>query len=235
VQEMQMTSVMDKNVHNIAIEGNFDECQSIVKDIMGKRHIDDEIKAMKIGAVNSINWARILAQIVYYFDGYHQWLKLKPERKYGDMCTYVVPTGNFGNALAGYYASQLGLPIQRIVIATNANDILHRFISGGDYSKGEFKQTLAPAMDISIPSNFERYLFDLSGRSGEITLGWMTEIKEKGTFDLSTGGDKEERLKTLKSFFSSGSASDDQIHEVANTTCLTHFADFAFCSSSVVG
>ena len=176
VQEMQMTSVMDKNVHNIAIEGNFDECQSIVKDIMGKRHIDDEIKAMKIGAVNSINWARILAQIVYYFDGYHQWLKLKPERKYGDMCTYVVPTGNFGNALAGYYASQLGLPIQRIEKATNANDILHRFISGGDYSKGEFKQTLAPAMDISIPSNFERYLFDLSGRSGEISLGWMTEI-----------------------------------------------------------
>merc|ERR1712166_162201 len=164
VQEMQMTSVLDKNVHNVAIEGGFDDCQAIVKKLFAAQKDDPELKALNLGAVNSINWARILAQIVYYFSGYHQWLAKKTERKYGDKVNFVVPTGNFGNALAGYYARRLGLPIGKILVATNRNDILHRFIDGGKYSKADECQfTDAPAMDITIPSNFERYLYTLGG------------------------------------------------------------------------
>jgi len=191
---------------------------------MGKAQGSDaEFKAKcTLGAVNSINWARILAQIVYYFSAYYQWLEQDPKRECGDEVTFVVPTGNFGNALAGYYARSLGLPIKKIVVATNANDILHRFISKGDYAKQPCKATLAPAMDITIPSNFERYLYVLSGKSGEITKTWMETVASEGTFDLglqrTSSADvvKEARLTELRKIFDSAAATDDEIRAVQN-------------------
>jgi len=223
---------MDPNVYNVAVEGNFDDCQAIVKSMFNQRETDPEVKAVKLGAVNSINWARILAQIVYYFSGYHQWLKLDASRKYGDKVTFVVPTGNFGNALAGYYARQLGLPIGRIVVATNANDILHRFISEGDYTQGEFLATSAPAMDITIPSNFERYLFDMSGRNGAVLASWMEQIKEKGTFAME--GDREEKLTEMRSVFSSARASDEEIH-AAQMLHIKKFKGYTHCPHTCAG
>jgi len=216
-------------VHNMAIDGNFDDCQAIVKTLFKQQTDDPELKAIKLGAVNSINWARILAQIVYYFSGYHQWLKLKPDRKYGDKVSFVVPTGNFGNALAGHYARAMGLPIEKLVVATNDNDILHRFITNGEYSKGKCFFTLAPAMDITIPSNFERYLFELAGRDGAKLAGWMASIGETGTFDVT-----QVDMDALRSEFASGSATDDQIR-AAQKDHEQRFDGYLHCPHTAVG
>ncbi|MDP6546078.1 MAG: threonine synthase [Phycisphaerae bacterium] len=152
IQERQMTSVLDDNVHNIAIDGSFDDCQRIMKNLAG----DLEFKqTWSLGAVNSVNWARILAQMVYYFHG-----AVKLQRLTGaDTIRVSVPTGNFGNILAGWYAMQMGAPISQLVLATNENDILARFFNSGVYSLGDVHHTLAPAMDIQVASNFERYLY----------------------------------------------------------------------------
>ena len=150
IQKLQMTTVEDRNVYNIAIKGTFDDCQAIVKSIFG----DVEFKERyHLAAVNSINWARILAQIVYYFYAY---LKTQVDELY-----FSVPTGNFGDIFAGYVAKRMGLPIKKLILATNSNDILYRFVNFGDYSKGEVVKTLSPSMDIQIASNFERYLYYL--------------------------------------------------------------------------
>lgn len=206
-----MTTVLDANVHNVAVDGNFDDCQAIVKTLFKQQTDDEPLAAVHLGAVNSINWARIMAQIVYYFSGYYQWLEAKEDRHFGDEVTFVVPTGNFGNALAGYYARMLGLPIQKIVVATNSNDILHRFIANADYTKQPCVPTLAPAMDITIPSNFERYLYELAGKSGSTTAAWMESIQHNGTFDLGLDGDVEKRLQELRSIFGSSATTDAQI------------------------
>jgi len=211
VQELQMTTVMDENVSNVAIEGNFDDCQAIVKKLFKQQQEDEVLAGLHLGAVNSINWARILAQIVYYFSGYFQWLKRDQSRQYGDKVSFVVPTGNFGNALAGYYARRLGLPIGKLVIATNSNNILHRFIADGDFSKKPCVPTLAPAMDITIPSNFERYLYELSNCSGKVTGQWMESSQTIGDIDLSVEGSTEERLASMREIFSSCDANDEQI------------------------
>jgi threonine synthase len=157
VQRRQMTSVRAPNVHNIAIEGSFDDAQAMVKRMFA----DPELTArFRIGAVNSINWARLMAQVVYYFAAA---LQLGgPERK----VAFSVPTGNFGDVFAGYVAAQMGLPIGRLIVATNTNDILHRALANGDYSVGEVTATAAPSMDIQVSSNFERLLFDAGGRDG---------------------------------------------------------------------
>ncbi|KAK6331737.1 threonine synthase [Orbilia javanica] len=164
IQEAQMTSVLDKNVHNLAVVGTFDNCQDIVKELFA----DAAFNARhKLGAVNSINWARILAQIVYYFHSYFALQKAHPGENI--VPRFVVPTGNFGDVLAGYFAKRMGLPIERLVVATNENDILDRFWKSGTYEinaeeevEGGVKETLSPAMDILVSSNFERLLWYLA-------------------------------------------------------------------------
>ena len=158
VQRRQMTTVIGHNIHNLAVEGNFDDCQEMVKQCFGDQSFLPP--GRQLVAVNSINWARIMAQIVYYF-----WAALHlgaPHRP----VSFSVPTGNFGDIFAGYMAKRMGLPIERLVIATNRNDILHRFMSGNQYRKEQLEHTLSPSMDIMISSNFERMMFELYDRDG---------------------------------------------------------------------
>ena len=168
VQRRQMTSVLAANIHNVAIEGNFDDAQALVKAMF-----NDAAFAARfpLAAVNSINWARLMFQIVYYFTSA---LALgAPHRA----IAYAVPTGNFGDVFAGYAARQMGLPIERLVVATNENDILHRALSAGDYSAGSVAPTDAPSMDIQVSSNFERLLFDLAGRDAAALSTRMAEFE----------------------------------------------------------
>ncbi|GGD46869.1 threonine synthase [Erythrobacter arachoides] len=157
VQRRQMTTVDAPNVHNIAISGSFDDAQAMVKRMFADRSMTDRFA---IGAVNSINWARLMAQVVYYF--YAAVQLGAPDRK----VAFSVPTGNFGDVFAGYVAAQMGLPVARLIVATNINDILHRALSAGDYSAGTVTPTDAPSMDIQVSSNFERLLFDLTDSGG---------------------------------------------------------------------
>ncbi len=165
VQRRQMTTVKAPNVHNIAIEGaSFDDAQAMVKRMFGDTAMTGRFH---IGAVNSINWARLMAQVVYYFAAA---LQLgAPHRK----VAFSVPTGNFGDVFAGWVAAQMGLPIERLIVATNVNDILHRALANGDYSAGTVTPTAAPSMDIQVSSNFERLLFDCGGRDGHALAGQM--------------------------------------------------------------
>lgn len=157
VQRRQMTTVLAPNVHNIAIKGSFDDAQTIVKTLFNDKAFSTRFN---LSAVNSINWARLMAQIVYYF---YSAVRLgAPERR----IAFSVPTGNFGDVFAGYVAAQCGLPVERLIVATNVNDILHRALTSGDYSAGSVTPTATPSMDIQVSSNFERLLFDLSGRDG---------------------------------------------------------------------
>jgi len=153
IQELQMTTVLDTNVHNIAVKGTFDDCQNIVKALFNDLPFKEKYA---LGAVNSINWARVLAQVVYYF---YAWFRVREMG--GADIVFSVPTGNFGDIFAGYVAKRMGLPIKRLLLATNENNILTRFINDGDYSTGEVVPTLSPSMDIQVASNFERYLFYL--------------------------------------------------------------------------
>jgi threonine synthase len=157
VQRRQMTTVLAPNVYNIAVEGSFDDAQAIVKTLFNDPAFS---KAYNLSAVNSINWARLMAQVVYYF---YSAVRLgAPERS----VAFSVPTGNFGDVFAGYVAAQMGLPVAKLIVATNVNDILHRALTSGDYSTGTVTPTATPSMDIQVSSNFERLLFDLSGRDG---------------------------------------------------------------------
>lgn len=188
VQEKQMTTVTDANVFNIAIEGTFDDGQKIVKDIFNDIDFKDRYH---LGAVNSINWARILAQVVYYV-----YSSLHVIRHEGDKAMdFAVPTGNFGDIFAGYIAKML-LPegtIRRLYLATNANDILCRFVQQGDYSKAQVQSTSSPSMDIQAASNFERYLYFLLDKDPERTTAAMREFSERGTLDLSNYCDHIQR------------------------------------------
>jgi threonine synthase len=184
VQRRQMTTVAADNVHNIAMHGNFDDCQNMVKASFTDQSFLPE--GRQLAAVNSINWARIMAQIVYYF-----WASLSlggPQRK----VSFSVPTGNFGDIFAGYLAHKMGLPIEQLVIATNQNDILHRCISDNDHSTRPLEQSLAPSMDIMISSNFERLLFDLYDRDGAAIAELMKDAKA-GHMDLSDSALTEAR------------------------------------------
>ncbi len=175
VQRRQMTTVDRPNVHALAIQGSFDDCQRIVKDLFGDLALRDE---MRLTGVNSINWARILAQIVYYFVGA---VALgAPERP----VSFAVPTGNFGDVLAGYYAKRMGLPIDRLIIATNENDILVRTLANGRYAPKGVKATQSPSMDIQVSSNFERLLFEASGRDPEEVAARMSDLAKAGSFTI---------------------------------------------------
>lgn len=168
VQRRQMTTVAAANIHNIAIQGNFDDAQAIVKAMFNDAAF---AQRFPLAAVNSINWARLLFQIVYYFTSA---VALGAPRR---PIAYAVPTGNFGDVFAGYVAARMGLPIARLVVATNRNDILHRALADGDYSAGQVVPTDAPSMDIQVSSNFERLLFDLGGRDGAALAQRMAEFE----------------------------------------------------------
>ncbi|WP_417507585.1 threonine synthase [Marinomonas gallaica] len=167
VQRRQMTTVIDDNVFNIAVKGNFDDCQGMIKASFADQ---DFLKGAKLGAVNSINWARIMAQIVYYFSS--ALAVGGPHRK----VSFSVPTGNFGDIFAGYLAKQMGLPIDQLVVATNQNDILHRTIATNDMSRQSLNVTLSPSMDIMVSSNFERLLFDAHGRDSAALADLMARF-----------------------------------------------------------
>ncbi len=175
IQRRQMTSVIAPNVHNIALEGTFDDCQDLVKAMFNDAPFRDE---MNLSAVNSINWARIMAQIVYYITS---GLSLgAPDRP----VAFAVPTGNFGNVFAAYAAAQMGLPIDKLIIGSNRNDILTRFFDSGEMKTGSVEPSLSPSMDIQISSNFERYLCDLLGRDTDALKTLMEKFKETGAFDV---------------------------------------------------
>jgi threonine synthase len=206
VQRRQMTTVTGANVHNLAIEGNFDDCQEMVKNSFADQSF---LKGTPLVAVNSINWARIMAQIVYYF---HASLQLGgPARS----VSFSVPTGNFGDIFAGYLARNMGLPINQLIVATNRNDILHRFMSGNQYVKETLHATLSPSMDIMVSSNFERLLFDLHGRNGAAIAELMAEFKRSGSFSVES-----ERWTEARRLFDSLAVDDEQ-------TCTTIAEVFA--------
>ena len=177
VQRRQMTTVLAPNVHNIAVQGSFDDAQALVKAMFAA----PQLAGLRLGAVNSINWARLAAQIVYYF---YAAVRLgAPDRA----IAFAVPTGNFGDVFAGYVAARMGLPVARLIVATNVNDILHRALATGDYSRGTVTPTAAPSMDIQVSSNFERLLFELNGRSGAATAAQMAEFAATGRLRLGAG------------------------------------------------
>jgi threonine synthase len=182
-QQAQMFSLQDANIHNIAVEGVFDDCQDIVKAVSNDL---DFKRRHRIGTVNSINWARLLAQVVYYFAGYFQATKTDDER-----VSFAVPSGNFGNICAGHVARSMGLPIHRLVLATNENDVLDEFFHTGTYrvrGAAETFETSSPSMDISKASNFERFVFDLLGRDARRTRELFgTRLASEGGFTLAPG------------------------------------------------
>ena len=202
VQRRQMTTVEAANVHNIALEGSFDDCQDLVKAMFNDAAFRDE---MALSAVNSINWARILGQIVYYFAAA---VALgAPDRE----VAFAVPTGNFGNVYAGYAARQMGLPIARLVVGSNRNDILARFLATGAMEVGGVEPSLSPSMDIQVSSNFERLLFDVLGRDGRAVAATMTGFRETGRFAV-TG----EQLSGITALFAGARLDDEEtLTEVA--------------------
>ncbi len=203
VQRKLMTTVEDENVFNIAIDGNFDDCQNIVKQMFTDL---DFSKSINMSGVNSINWARIIAQAVYYFYTYFKLNEDKP-------ISFSVPTGNFGDVFAGYLAKKMGLPIDKLIVATNENDILHRAISNGDYISKKVKETLSPSMDIQLASNFERLIYYVNNSNSEITSVIMKKIKqneykiEKSNLDViqkdfvSESCNEDETLEIIKENF----------------------------------
>lgn len=205
VQRRQMTTVFSPNIFNIAIEGSFDDCQDLVKALFNDTPFRDR---MKLSAVNSINFARILAQIVYYV--YAAARLQKP-------VSFVVPTGNFGNIYAGYLAKAMGTPIEKLVVATNKNDILHRFLQTGEMRMEDVRPSLSPSMDIQVSSNFERVLFDLLGRDGAAVEKTMRQFRACGVFRLG-----DEAMSRLKSVFESGHKSDDETLSVMKEIHSAH-------------
>lgn len=196
VQRRQMTTVPGSNIHNIAVQGHFDDCQAMVKDSFAERGFLPKERGLV--AVNSINWARIMAQIVYYF--YAAVQLGAPARE----VVFSVPTGNFGDIFAGYLAREMGLPVKQLIIATNSNDVLHRIMNTRIYARGELRHTLSPSMDISVSSNFERLLFDLYQRDGKAIAGLMQQFKS-AAITLS-----ESAMQRAGALFSSQSVNDQQ-------------------------
>lgn len=200
VQRRQMTTVDSPNVHNIALEGNFDDCQNAVKAMFADEKFRSE---MNLSAVNSINFARIMAQIVYYIAA---GLALgAPERK----VTFAVPTGNFGNVYAAYCAMQMGFPIEKLIIGSNRNDILTRFFETGKMAALAVEPSLSPSMDIQVSSNFERFLFDLLGRNPDDLRGKMNSFKQSGEFGVT-----DAQIAHARSIFSARRCSDEQTSAV---------------------
>jgi threonine synthase len=212
IQERQMTTVLDENVHNIAVDGSFDDCQRIMKQIAG----DVEFKrAARLGAVNSVNWARVLAQIVYFFSA-----AFDVQKSTGAAgVKFSVPTGNFGDVLAGWYAMKMGAPINQLILATNANDILSRFFNTGVYSTGKVYQTSSPSMDIQVASNFERYLYYKVGEDPQKLSDMMNQFGSTGS--LSVPLDQQGKVDAD---FVAGAADEQQVLD----TIAKHYRDYNY-------
>jgi threonine synthase len=202
-----MTTVKDKNVFNIAIEGNFDDCQNLVKSMFEDL---DFSKSIKMSGVNSINWARIIAQTVYYFYCY---LKLDKKKS----INFSVPTGNFGDVYAGYLSKKMGLPIGKLIVATNQNDILHRAISSGKYIASQVYQTISPSMDIQVASNFERLIYDINDCNADKTNKIMQGIKNERKYLI-----EEKKLEKIKEDFISESISEQELLSCIKKTYENH-------------
>ena len=206
IQERQMTTVLDENVHNIAIKGTFDDGQRIVKELFNDLSFKAEYN---LGAVNSINWARILAQVVYYF---YAWGRTSG----GDTAlkaVFSVPTGNFGDIFAGYVALRMGLPIERLILATNRNDILSRFVNTGVYQAGDVHPTISPSMDIQVSSNFERYLYFLMGEQPERVKALMAQMAREGRIEV----DEQKRAEVAR-VFQAAAVSEEETREQIRAT-----------------
>ncbi len=211
-QQAQMFSLMDENIHNIAIEGVFDDCQDMVKAVSNDLEFK---KKYKIGTVNSINWARLLAQVVYYFAGYFQATGSNTEK-----VSFTVPSGNFGNVCAGHVARMMGLPVEKLIVATNENDVLDEFFRTGVYrvrGSADTHETSSPSMDISKASNFERFVFDLLGRDAAKTKElFTTHLAKSGQFDLSQDPVFKEAA-TKYGFLSGKSTHSDRLETIRST------------------
>ena len=194
IQRKIMTTIGSKNIFNIAIEGTFDDCQRIVKDLFNENNFREKIN---MSGVNSINWARIICQIVYYF---YTYFSLQKEK-----ISFSVPTGNFGDIYAGYVAKKMGLPINKLIIATNQNDIIQRVINTGEYKPDKVKPSLSPSMDIQVSSNFERLLFYILKENDQKVGSLMKDLKEKGSFKLSN-----EEINEIKKDFEAEKISDSE-------------------------
>jgi threonine synthase len=206
IQERQMTTVLDGNVHNIAIRGTFDDGQRIVKGLFNDLPFKQEYR---LGAVNSINWARVLAQVVYYFYAWGQASGGDPSHPVG----FSVPTGNFGDIFAGYVARRMGLPVSRLVLATNRNDILTRFVHSGVYQAGEVHPTMSPSMDIQLASNFERYLYYLLGEDPAAVRDLMQGLAREGRLQVGAT-----RLEQVARDFAAVAVSEEETLEQIRTT-----------------
>ncbi|WPL15954.1 Threonine synthase [Thiorhodovibrio winogradskyi] len=221
VQERQMTTVLDDNVHNLAVKGTFDDAQRIVKALFSDL---DFKRRYRLGAVNSINWARILAQTVYYF---YAWGQLSA----GDISrrvSFSVPTGNFGDVFAGYLAKRMGLPIERLILATNRNDILTRFVHHGLYSLTQVHHTLSPAMDIQVASNFERYLYYLLDQDADAVSNRVAAMQRDGRIEFS----KTEHRRAAEDFAANAVSDADTLEQMRETYRET---GYLLCPHTAVG
>src|SRR5210317_550945 len=208
VQRKLMTTGKDKNVFNIAVNGNFDDCQNLVKTMFADKIFSNDIK---MSGVNSINWARIIAQSVYYF--YSYFLMEDDKRP----INFSVPTGNFGDVYAGYLAKKMGLPINKLIVATNQNDILHRAISKGNYEAQKVTETNSPSMDIQIASNFERLIYDINESNDLVTNDIMKGIQESGKYQIGIS-----ELKKINSNFLSSSVSEEEVIKIIKNIYEKH-------------
>lgn len=204
VQQRQMTTVADANVHCLAIEGDFDACQAIVKDMFNHLEFRDRLQ---VSGVNSINWARIMAQIVYYFTA------ATSIGAPAHSVSFTVPTGNFGDIFAGYVAKRMGLPVENLVIATNRNDILTRTLATSRYETSQTEPTISPSMDIQVSSNFERLLFDAGARDAAAVRSQMDSLKQSGSFAIS-----EKTMAAILSEFSAGASDEAKTSEKIKST-----------------
>lgn len=219
VQRWQMTGVTDANVHAIAIEGNFDDCQTLVKDLFNNLAFRDKLS---LSGVNSINWGRIMAQVVYYFTSA---VALgAPDKK----ISFTVPTGNFGDIFAGFVAKKMGLPIDQLIIATNSNDILPRTLETGRYEMSGVAATTSPSMDIQISSNFERLLFEASGRDSNVINGYMDSLAQSGSFSIA-----DEDLTNIKAEFVAGRAIEEDVAQTIASVLQNN--DYLLDPHSAVG
>ena len=223
IQRKQMTTVDSTSIYPIEIDGTFDDCQNLVKHLFQNLEFKEEVS---LGAINSINWARVAAQIVYYFSTFQQ---LQSNR-----VSFSVPTGNFGDVLAGWVAKKMGLPINKLIVATNDNDILDRAISNGDYFQEDVKATTSPSMDIQISSNFERLLFESLDRDPEKLRNLFKELKENNGFRIDN-----DTLTYIRNDFKSGKASEEKvkdtisrIHKASNIILDPHTAVGFYASAS---
>lgn len=222
IQERQMTTVPDSNIHCVAVEGTFDDCQDLVKASFADKEFRDRVK---LGAVNSINWCRVLAQTTYYFWSY---LRVTDAHKDVKTVNYSVPTGNFGDILAGYYSRRMGLPVGKLIVGTNENDILHRFFTTGEYHRYEIAETISPSMDICVSSNFERYLFHLAGDNSETLASWMKGFEATGKITLFG-----KQLETAQKDFLSARA--DTAMTLATIKEYYEKHNYMLCPHSAVG